>query len=122
MSKRIIIVDDSRVVHAQMKKILQGTEFEVVKCCQDGESALKAYETYKPDLVTMDIIMPGMDGLKAAKEILQRWPDAKILMITSLAYDDTIEEAEQIGAVGFIYKPFAKESLAADLRKALGEQ
>lgn len=119
MSKKIIVVDDSRVVHAQMNKMLKNTDFEIVECCQDGESAIKAYETHKPDLVTMDIIMPGMDGLKTAKTMLERWPDARIIMVSSLAYDDTIEEAEKIGTKGFIFKPFEREAMVKALIKAL---
>ena len=119
MSKRVIVVDDSRVVHAQIKKMLAGTDFEIVECCQDGESAIEAYENHKPDLVTMDIIMPGMDGLNTAREILEKWPDARIVMASSLAYDDTMDEAEQIGTKGFVYKPFEKDSLIEQMNKAL---
>ena len=128
-----MVVDDSKVVHSQMHKILDGTDFEIVKCvkpcfittikysvhrthivlcnvippailqmdsrCTDfeivkcvksGESAIEEYEEVKPDVITMDILMPGVDGLKAAKEIIEKWPDARILMVSSLAYDETI--------------------------------
>lgn len=119
LSKRIMIVDDSRVVHSQIKKILDGTDFEIVECCRDGESAIEAYGKYKPDLVTMDIIMPGMDGLEASRNILKQWPDARILMVSSLAYDDTIDEAARIGSKGFIYKPFKKDALINSFNRAL---
>ena len=118
MSKRVLIVDDSKIVHTQMKKLLKDTEFEIVGCCQSGECAIQAYEEYKPDVVTMDIVMPGMDGLEATKEILAKWPDAKIVIASSLAHDDTIEEAGKIGTQGFVYKPFEKEELLEALRNA----
>lgn len=118
MSKKIMVVDDSRVVHTQIK-ILADTDFEIIEYCRDGESAVEAYEKYKPDLVTMDIIMPGMDGLEAARTILEEFPDARILMVSSLAYDDTIDQAVRIGSKGFIYKPFKKEALINSLNKAL---
>lgn len=61
-----MVVDDSRVVHTEMKKLLADTDFEIVGCCRSGEEAIAFYGEHKPDLVTMDIIMPGMDGLAAA--------------------------------------------------------
>lgn len=76
MSKRVMVVDDSRVLHAQMSKLLQDTDFEIVQFCRDGESALEVYGECKPDVVTVDIIMPGMDGAETSKEILEKWPDA----------------------------------------------
>jgi len=119
LSKRLLVVDDSRVVHVQMAKMLEDTDFEIVEFCRDGESAITAYETLSPDLVTMDIIMPGMDGLETAKSILEQWPEARIVMVSSLAYDDTIEEAENLGAKGFIYKPFERDAMIESLNKAL---
>lgn len=119
MHKKIMVVDDSRVIHLQMSKLLKDTGFDIVEYCRDGESAIDAYERCQPDLVTMDIILPGMDGLDTAKQLLNRWPDAKILMVSSLAYDDTIEQAEALGAKGFIYKPFSKSALIDALLKAL---
>lgn len=118
MAKRIMVVDDSRVVHLQVKKLLEGTDYEVAACCGDGESAIAQYGEVQPDLVTMDIIMPGMDGLETARAILEEHPDARIVMVSSLAYDDTINEAREIGAKDFIYKPFQRETLLAALEKA----
>lgn len=119
MAKRIMIVDDSRVVELQMKKMLEGTDYEVVSYCQDGETAIAQYGEVRPDLVTMDIIMPGMDGLETARAILEEHPEAKIIMVSSLAYDDTIEEAETIGTKTFIYKPLEKEQLLSALDEVM---
>ena len=63
MGKRLMVVDDSRVVELQIRKLLEGTEFEVVGYCQDGETAIAKYGKIRPDVVTIDIIMPGIDGL-----------------------------------------------------------
>lgn len=115
MSKRIMIVDDSRIAQVQLKKALSGSAYEVVVCCQNGEDAVAQYEAVQPDLVTMDILMPGIDGLEAARQILETNPDANILMISSLAYDDTIHEAVRIGAKGFLYKPFQREQVLDSL-------
>lgn len=119
MAKRIMVVDDSRMICVQMKNLLEDTDYEVAAYCRDGEEALAQYDEVAPDLVTMDIIMPGMDGLETAQAILEDHPDAKIIMVSSLAYDDTFTEAQEIGAKGFIDKPFEKEKLLEAFQKAL---
>lgn len=121
MSKRIMVVDDSRMIGMQMKNMLEGTDFEVAAYCRDGEEAVDQYSQVKPDLVTMDIIMPGMDGLEAAQAILEEDPEARIIMVSSLAYDDTFEEATAIGAKGFIDKPFEKEKLIEIFEQVLSQ-
>ena len=117
MPKKILVVDDSRIAQLQLQKILADSDYEVVGCCQSGEEALELYDKLSPDLVTMDILMPGMDGLEAARLLLQKDPNAHVLMVSSLAYDDTIDEAVRIGAAGFVYKPFDGEQLFAALNK-----
>ena len=118
MSKKIMVVDDSRIAQLQLQKILAETDYEVAACCQSGEEALETYDKVNPDLVTMDIVMPGMDGLEAARELLQKHPDARVLMVSSLAYDDTINEAQRIGAKGFVYKPFDHDQLLQAVKDA----
>ncbi len=119
MGKRIMVVDDSRVIEIQMAKLLEETEYEVAAYCKSGEEALARYGEVLPDLVTMDIIMPGIDGLEAAEAILEDYPDARIVMVSSLAYDDTIHEAKEIGAKNFVYKPLDKKQLLDAFEKAL---
>ena len=111
MAKRVMVVDDSREVHVQMASLLEDTDYEVAAFCRSGEEAVGRYGQAGPDLVTMDIIMPGMDGLKTAQTILERDPDARIVMVSELAYHGTFEEAEALGARGFVGKPFGKERL-----------
>lgn len=118
MAKKIMIVDDSRIAQLQLEKILSDTDYEVAACCQSGEEALETYETVQPDLVTMDILIPGMDGLETARLLLQRHPDARIIMISSLAYDDTIDEAKRIGTLGFVYKPFDGDQVLLSIDNA----
>ena len=119
MSKRIMVVDDSRLVRVQLEDVLAGTEYEVAAYCRSGEDAIEQYAAVQPDLVTMDIIMQGMDGLDAAEIILKNNPDARIVMVSSLAYDDTIEEADRIGAKGFLYKPLERQAFLEALEQAL---
>lgn len=121
MSKKIMVVDDSRIAQLQLEKALPEGEYEVVACCQTGEEALDQYDKVNPDLVTMDIILPGMDGLEAARALLAAHPEARILMVSSLAYDDTIKEAEALGAKGFVFKPFDQDQLLQAMQKAFAE-
>ena len=121
MAKRVMIVDDSRMVYLQMKNLLEETEYEVAAYCRSGEEAVEQYDQVSPDLVTMDIIMPGMDGLETAQAILEDHPEAKIVMVSSLAYGDTFDEAQAIGAKGFIDKPFEKEQLLEVFEQILSE-
>ena len=117
--RRIMVVDDSRVVFAEMKKMLEDTEIEIACFCRSGEEALEKYEEINPELVTLDIVMPGMDGLETCKEMRERWPDSNIFMVSSMAYEDMINHAASLGAKGFLFKPFTKESLLEGIRGAL---
>lgn len=121
MKKKIMVVDDSRVMEYQIRKLLEDSDFEVAAYCENGEDAIAQYEEIQPDIVTMDIIMPGIDGLETAKIIVDAHPDARIVMISSLAYDDTINEAKAIGAKAFLYKPIDRDTLLNALEQALTE-
>ena len=119
--KRIMVVDDSQILEMEVRRLLEGTEYEIVFYCQNGETAIAMYGEVMPDLVTMDIIMPGIDGLETARILLQEHPEAKIVMLSSLVYDDTIAEAKELGAKGFIYKPFEQDQLLTALDQAMNE-
>ena len=119
MRKRIMLVDDSRVVYIQMKQLLAESSYEIAEYCSSGEEALEKYATVRPDLVTMDIIMPGMDGLETARILKNEHPEAKIIMLSSLAYADTYKEADAIGAKAFIPKPLNKDDVLQTLDKVL---
>ena len=119
MKKRVMVVDDSRIQEVQIRNLLDESDYEVTAYCRNGEEALAAYGEVMPDVVTMDIIMPGMDGLETAQAILEDYPDAKIVMVSSLAYDDTFNETQEIGAKGFLDKPFAREQLLEALDQAM---
>ena len=102
-----------------MEKLLEDTGFEVAAYCKNGEEAIALYDSVQPDVVTMDIIMPGIDGLEAAKIIIEEHPDARIIMVSSLGYDDTVNEAMAIGAKTLLYKPIDRVSLLGALDLAL---
>ncbi|MCQ4726099.1 response regulator [Anaerotignum faecicola] len=111
MSKKILIVDDSLFTFEEMKSMLSGTDYEASAHAKNGEEAFKMYAQLMPDIVTMDIILPGLSGLETSKLILGKWKDAKIVIVSSLAYDDTINKAAELGINNFIFKPFEKEEL-----------
>lgn len=122
MKKQVMVVDDSRMMELQIRKFLEGSDFEVAAYCDNGEDAIARYEEIQPDVVTMDIIMPGIDGLETAKVILEEHPDARIVMVSSLIYDDTINEAQEIGAKTFLYKPITQEALLRTLTEVMEDE
>ena len=119
MKKQLMLVDDSLMVKLQISKMLENTDFEIVAYCANGEEAIAKYEEILPDVVTLDLIMPGIDGLETAQVLLEEYPEAKILMVSSLAYEDTIQEADRIGTRGFLYKPLSREKLIEALENTL---
>lgn len=122
MKKQVMVVDDSRMMELQIRKFLEGSDFEVAAYCDNGEDAIARYEEIQPDVVTMDIIMPGIDGLETARVILEEHPDARIVMVSSLIYDDTINEAQEIGAKTFLYKPITQEALLRTLTEVMEDE
>lgn len=118
MKKNVMIVDDSLFITAEMKTMLNHSDFSVMGCARSAEEALDAFERIHPDVVTMDIVLPGMDGMEATACILKKWPKTKVLIISSLAYDDTVEGAHTVGASGFLFKPFQKQDLLDALKRA----
>lgn len=119
MKKRIMVVDDSRMMELQIRKLLEGTEYEVAAYCENGEDAIARYSEVQPDVVTMDIIMPGIDGLEAAQVLMYEHDEAKIIMISSLGDEEMLQEIYGIGAQGVLFKPITREALLGALKKVL---
>ena len=111
MAQRILIVDDSRLTRAIIKNTLTGAGFDVVGEAENGRDAINKYHELKPDMVTMDLIMPDVDGMQATKEILAKEPRARILVVTSLGQKLLEEDAMKTGARGMIAKPFQPQEL-----------
>ncbi|NLL82209.1 MAG: response regulator [Tissierellia bacterium] len=119
MSKRVLIVDDAIFMRMKLKDILEKNGFEVVGEAQNGVEAVEKYRAEKPDLVTMDITMPEMDGVAALKEIKKFNSDAKVVMCSAMGQQAMVMEAIQAGAVDFIVKPFESERVIQSLNKAI---
>jgi two-component system, chemotaxis family, chemotaxis protein CheY len=118
-AKRVLIVDDAVVMRMMIKGILSKNGYEVVGEAQNGLEAVEKYKALSPDLVTMDMVMPEMDGITAVKEIVASDPGAKIIMCTSMGQQALVVEAIQAGAKSFITKPFQPPKMLETIQKVL---
>ncbi|MFZ4624446.1 MAG: response regulator [Rhodoferax sp.] len=116
----VMIVDDSLLATRKMETMLTAMGHRVVRAVTSGAAAVQAYRDYNPDLVTMDITMPGMDGIQATRTILAEFRDAKIIMVTSHGQEDMVREALKAGALGYVLKPVNAEKLAAHIVRVVG--
>lgn len=121
---KVMIVDDSKLVITQLEHILAGVKgVELVGKVMDGAAAVRTAAFTKPDLVLMDIVMPGMDGLSALRVIGATQPRTRVVMISSVAGSGTnAEEAFRLGAVQMISKPFDAEQIEALLERELARK
>lgn len=119
MSKRILIVDDAAFMRMMIKDILGKNGFEVVGEAQDGAQAIEKYKELEPDLVTMDITMPEMDGITALKEIKKINSEAIIIMCSAMGQQAMVIDAIQAGAKDFIVKPFQADRVLEAIQKAI---
>ena len=117
----VLIVDDSLLAMQVLKNSLDELGHKVVKTAKSGAEALVAYKATNPDIVTMDVTMPGMDGISATQKIIKEFPDARIVMVTSHAQKGMVMDALKAGAKGYILKPLQTEKLREVLSKVIGE-
>lgn len=120
MGLRVLVVDDAAFMRMMIKDILSKNGFEVVGEGANGLQAVEKYKELKPDLTTMDITMPEMDGISAVKEIKKIDPQAKIIMCSSMGQQAMVIESIQSGARDFIVKPFQPDRVLEAIRKAVG--
>ena len=121
MGKRVLIVDDAAFMRMLLKDIVTKAGFEVVGEASNGKEAVEKYKELKPDVVTMDITMPEMNGIEAVKEIKKIDPNANIIMVSAMGQQAMVIEAIQAGAKDFIVKPFQPARVIEALKKAVGE-
>lgn len=119
MAHRILIVDDAAFMRMMIKDILVKNGFDVVAEASDGAQAVEKFKEHSPDLVTMDITMPEMDGITALKEIKQIDPQAKIIMCSAMGQQSMVIDAIQAGAKDFIVKPFQADRVLEADRKSV---
>lgn len=118
--KTALIVDDTSFMRNVLKALLESEGCKVLAEATDGESALALFKQHKPDFVTMDIVMPQMDGIAALKTIKQADPNAKVIMVSSAGQDSKVMEAKEAGASNFILKPFDQEKVIEIIKKVTG--
>ena len=116
----ILIVDDSRTSRKILKGILESEGYEVVGEATNGQEGYERYVELKPDVVTMDITMPVLDGIEALKKIKGEYPDSKVVMVTAAGQKTKMVEAVQNGANEFVSKPFEPEQLKMIIDKVIG--
>jgi two-component system chemotaxis response regulator CheY len=118
---RVLIVDDAIFARASIRKVLETSEydFEYLEATS-GEEAIELYKTNRPELVIMDITMPGMNGIEAVHQIHEFDEEAKIIMCSSMGAQDKIVRSIDMGAVDFIVKPYKPDKLLAVVKKVLG--
>lgn len=112
---KVLIVDDALFIRRTLKMMLEKDGYEIVGEGENGIEGVLKYKELQPDLVTMDITMPQMDGLTALKAIKKINPSAKVVMITAMGHETTVKEAMLSGANGFIVKPFVQEQVLRGL-------
>lgn len=116
---RVMIVDDHSMVRTGLSTfILVNPDLELVGEARDGEKALLICERVKPDVILMDLVMPRMDGIQATRTLLERWPQIKIIALTSFQDRQLVQEALQAGAIGYLLKDVTMEQLADAIRAA----
>lgn len=115
--KRVLIVDDTMFMRLSLKMMLEKNGFDVIGEAENGAIAVAKYQELKPDIVTMDITMPIVDGIEALRQIRAIDNQAKVVMVSAMGQEVMIRNAVMAGAKNFIVKPFTEESVIKVLSK-----
>ena len=122
MAKRLLIVDDALIMRKRIKDIAERAGWEVAGEAANGEEAVEMYRQESPDLVTLDIVMPKMDGVTALKHVLAADPQARVVMISAVDQKEKLSECIGSGAVDFIVKPSDSARLKRFFEKYLAAE
>jgi two-component system chemotaxis response regulator CheY len=117
-TKRLLIVDDALIMRKRIGEIATQAGWEIAAEATNGEEAIELYKHEQPDLVTLDIVMPILDGVSALKQLIQHDPQAKVVMVSAVNQKSKLAECIQAGAIDFIVKPFEQESLRRFFEKS----
>ena len=120
--KKILVVDDAQFTRNMLKKIINKTEIaEVIAEARNGVEAVSLYQELKPDLVTMDLVMPEQGGIETTEKILSFDPEAIIVIVSALGQEALVLEAAKKGAKDFIQKPFKADQIEDVLERVIGK-
>lgn len=119
--KKILIVDDAKVIRMLIKRLLTQHGYEVAGEAGNGREALEKYKELRPDAVTMDIIMPEVDGIQGLKDILAFDKQAKVIIISAIDQRDSLTDAIRNGATDYVVKPFEDDRMISTLNNIFGE-
>lgn len=120
MAHSVLVCDDAIFMRTMIADILTQAGYEIVGEAESGVEAVQRYQELKPDLVTMDIVMPEMGGIDAVREIVKLDPDARILMCSAMGQQALVVEAIQAGAKDFVVKPFQPARVLEAVQRLLG--
>jgi two-component system chemotaxis response regulator CheY len=116
---RVLVTDDAAFMRMMIKNILQQGGHEIVGEAANGQEAIELYALHEPDVVTMDITMPVMDGIQALREIRSKHPNARILMCSAMGQKEMVLDAITAGAKGFLVKPFDNAKVLEEIARML---
>ncbi len=119
--KKILIVDDAKVIRKVIRQVLIRHGFHIAGEAENGREALEKYKELRPDAVTMDIIMPDVDGIQGLKDIIAFDKNAKVIMISAIDQRDALKEAIRHGASDYVVKPFEDDRMITALKSIFGE-
>ena len=119
MSKKVLIVDDAAFMRMMIKNILSKSGYEIIGEAENGAVAVDLYKQHKPDLVTMDITMPEMDGIEGVKAIREYDPNANVIMCSAMGQQAMVMEAIQAGAKDFVVKPFQQDRILQAIERVI---
>jgi two-component system chemotaxis response regulator CheY len=120
LAKRVLIVDDALIMRKRIKEIALQAGWQVAGEAENGREALALFQRERPDLVTLDIVMPEMDGVAALKQMIEFDSQAQVVMISAVNQKEKLSECIRAGAMDFIVKPFEKSDLINFFEKHLG--
>ena len=119
---RVLIVDDSLVMRKRLTSYIEDMGYKVVGVASNGKDGISSVKTLRPDVITMDITMPDIDGISATKYIMANHPRSKIIMVTAVGQEDMVISALSAGAIGYVLKPIDKEKLSALLHDVMDKK
>ena len=118
--KKIMIVDDSLIIRIRLRDLFESIGFKVVAEAESGEKAISKFKEIRPDIVTMDIILPGIDGIEVVEKLIEIDPEVKIIMLSGAAQRAMVVKAVKAGALNYIIKPFNEAKVIKVVYEVLG--